>query len=155
MASIIGKQRAGVEPEATALAQGRRARKMAVWALTLANCLLMALLVSPGGPGLVSVVSPRPGEVVGLDGIRLIARVPVDRRVRPGSVRVFLNGADVTHQVITANNGAVGQLHGLLDGENVLRVEVEATSWWLDGRPWAAAREVRFLARRPLDLDRG
>ena len=155
MASIIGKQRAGVEPETAALAQGRRARKMAVWALTLANCLLMALLVSPGGPGLVSVVSPRPGEVVGLDGGRLIARIPVDRRVRAGSVRVFLNGADVTHQVITANNGAVGQLHGLLDGENVLRVEVEATSWWLDGRPWAAAREVRFLARRPLDLDRG
>jgi hypothetical protein len=115
----------------------------------------MALLVSPGGPDVVSVLSPQPGQVVGLSGVPVVAQVPVDGRVRPGSLRVLLNGADVTSQVITAQNGAVGQLHGVLDGENVLRVEVEASSWWLDGRPWSAAREVRFLARRPLDLDRG
>jgi len=155
-----------VEPEAAApsrpptspapgLAPPRRRRTLALGALTLANCAFMALLVSPGGPALVSVVSPRPGEVVGLDGVRLVARVPVDGRVRPASLRVLLNGADVTGQVITARNGVVGQLHGLLDGENVVRVEVEASSWWLDDRPWAAAREVRFVARRPLDLDRG
>lgn len=133
----------------------RRPVALALAALTLANCALMALLVSPGGPDPVTVVSPRPGEIVGVDGLRLVAQVPVDGRVRPGSLRVLLNGADVTAQVITARNGAVGQLHGLLDGENVVRVEVEASSWWLDGRPWAAAREVRFVARRPLDLDRG
>jgi len=155
-----------VEPEAAApsrppaspargLARPRRRRTLALGALTLACCAFMALLVSPGGPDLVSVVSPRPGEVVGLDGVRLVARVPVDGRVRPDSLRVLLNGADVTAQVITARNGVVGELHGLLDGENVVRVEVEAWSWWLDDRLWAASGEVRFLARRPLDLDRG
>jgi len=121
----------------------------------LASCPLLALLVSPGGPRLVSFVSPRTDAVVGLEGVRLIARVPVDGRVRPDSLRVLLNGADVTPELITAHNGVVGDLHGLLDGANVLRVEVEGTSWWSDGRPFPAGREVRFLARRPLDLDRG
>lgn len=132
-----------------------RRRSLALALLTLANCALMALLVSPGGPEVVSVLSPRPGQVVGVDGVQLVAQVPVDGRVEPGSLRVLLNGADVTSQVITAQNGVAGQLHALLDGENVLRVEVRASSWWLDGRPWSAAREVRFIARRPLDLDRG
>jgi len=92
---------------------------------------------------------------VGLGGVRLIARVPADGRVRPGSLRVLLNGADVTGELITARNGVVGELHGLLDGANVLRVEVEGASWWSDGRAFPAGGEVRFLARRPLDLDRG
>jgi len=146
-----------VEPEARAGSRAPRgwARRGAALVLTLANCSLMALRVSPGGPPLVSILSPGAGEVVGLEGVVVVARVPSDERVRPGTVRVLLNGADVTAQLVTARNGAVGRLHGLLDGENVLRVEVEARSWWLDGRPWAAGEEVRFLARRPLDLDRG
>jgi hypothetical protein len=114
-----------------------------------------AALVSPGGPSLVSIVSPRAGQIVGLDGVELMVRVPDDGRVVPQSLRVYLNGADVTHQVTTGQNGAVGRLHGLLDGENVLRIEVEAGSWWFDDRQFAAGREVRFLRRRPLDLDRG
>jgi len=32
---------------------------------------------------------------------------------------------------------------------------VEASSWWFDDRRFASGREVRFFARRPLDLDRG
>ncbi len=127
------------------------------WAGLLTGILLCGslTLVSPGGPGLVSIVSPLPGEVVGLAGVDVMARVPSDPRVVPMSVRVLLNGADVTHLLTAGKNGAVGQLVGLLDGENVLRVEVEAASWWFDGRPYESAREVRFLSRRPLDLDRG
>jgi hypothetical protein len=132
-----------------------RGRRRAALIVTLANCALMALLVSPGGPELVSVLSPEPGEVIGVDGVVVVARVPADGRVRSGSLRVLLNGADVTPELITADNGAVGRLHGVLDGENVLRVEVEASSWWQDGRAFATGREVRFLARRPLNLDRG
>ncbi len=42
--------------------------------------------------------------------------MPRDARVVPNSVRIFLNGADVTHQVTTGLNGAVGHVYGLLDG---------------------------------------
>lgn len=134
-----------------------RRRQSLWWTGVLTGVALCAVvtLVSPGGPGLVSIVSPAPGDVVGLAGVEVMARVPNDGRIKPMSIRVLLNGADVTQQVTTGNNGAVGRLYGLLDGENVLRVEVEAASWWFDGRPFAAAREVRFTRRRPLDLDRG
>lgn len=123
--------------------------------LTLANCALMLLLISPGGPPLVVILSPEAGEVVGLEGVQVMVRVPDDGRADPETLRILLNGADVTEELITGQNGAVGRLHGLLDGENVLQIRVEAASWWFDGRPFQAGREVRFLARRPLDLDRG
>jgi hypothetical protein len=129
-------------------------RRLAPGAALLASAAL-TLLVSPGGPGLVSIVSPRAGEVVGLEGVHVMARLPDDARVAPETLRVLLNGADVTRELDTGQNGAVGRLHGLLDGENVLRIEVEASSWWSDGRRFESGREVRFLVRPPLDTNRG
>ena len=141
----------GGSPEPRRRGAGRR---------VLARTLLLVpgvlvLLVSPGGPRLVSIVSPRPGEVVGLEGVFVMVRVPDDERVAPETLRVLLNGADVTGELMTGQNGAVGRLHGLLDGENVLRIEVDAASWWADGRRFASGREVRFLVRPPLDTNRG
>jgi hypothetical protein len=112
-------------------------------------------MASPGGPRLVSIVSPRPGEVVGLEGVLVVVRVRDDERAAPRNLRVLLNGADVTEELETGQNGAVGRLFGVLDGENLLRIEVEAASWWADGRRLECAREVRFRARPPLDANRG
>ena len=56
---------------------------------TLALCGAVTL-VSPGGPGLVAIVSPQPGEVVGLAGVDVVARVPDDARVVPHRARTCL-----------------------------------------------------------------
>jgi hypothetical protein len=101
------------------------------------------------------VVAPHPGDVVGLGGVEVMVRVPDDGRAEPETLRVLLNGADVTERLTRGQNGAYGRLHGVLDGENVLRIEVEGPSFWHDGRPYASGREVRFHVRRPLDWNRG
>ena len=136
---------------------GGQRRRRAWWAGAVGVLALgaLALLISPGGPALVSIESPEDGETVGIEGVWVMVRVPDDERVEADSLRVLLNGADVTPQLTTGQNGAVGRLHGLLDGENVLRVEVRARSFWSDDRHFERRREVRFFARRPLDLDRG
>jgi hypothetical protein len=118
-------------------------------------CAVLALAVSPGGPHIVSVVTPRSGQVVGVEGVEVMLRLPEDGRAEPDSLRVLLNGADVTEDLTRARNGAYGRLHGVLDGENVLRIRVEGPSWWLDGRPYAKEREVRFQVRSPQDWNRG
>lgn len=120
----------------------------------LASAVLISL-VSPGGPDLVSIVSPQAGQVVGLEGVQVMVRFPDDGRIAPETLRILLNGADVTRSLTTGQNGAVGRLHGLLDGENVLRIEVEASSWWSDDRRFESGREVRFKRRPPPHLDRG
>ena len=129
-------------------------RTLAVAATVLAGVAVLAL-TSPGGPDLARVLAPRPGDVVGIEGVEVMVRLPDDGRADPATLRVLLNGADVTEQLIRGQNGAYGRLHGVLDGENTLRVLVEGASWELDDRPYEKAREVRFLVRRPLDADRG
>lgn len=84
-----------------------------------------------------------------------MVQLPMDGRVDPDGLRVLLNGADVTDDLLTGRNGAHGRLHGLLDGENVLRFEVTGPSYWMDDRRFENAREVRFMVRRPLDTNRG
>jgi len=116
---------------------------------------MLAAAISPGGPSLLSVLAPRPGEVVGVEGVEVMVRLPSDGRALPDTLRVHLNGADVTDRLTRARNGAYGRLHGVLEGENVLDVRVEGPSWWLDGRPYESRHRVRFHARSPQDWNRG
>lgn len=135
--------------------------------LALLACVGLAALVvwqaalRPGQAGwllrptLIHVVSPEPGTVVGLAGMDVIVRFPDAGRVRAETFRALLNGADVTQDFTTAGNGAYARLSALLDGENVLRVEVFGEGWWPPGVLLEDTREVRVLLRRPVDLDRG
>jgi|GEM_PF-6294881 len=69
---------------------------------------------------------------------------------------VLLSGVDLTGGAFTAaSNRASARLPDLQDGENVL--EVEGVGRWRCLRQGFAGRaqEMRFRARRPLDLDRG
>ena len=59
----------------------------------------------------------------GLRGAELLVRFEPEGAVDLATVRVLLNGADVTAECLIASNGVHGELHGLLDGENRLRVE--------------------------------
>jgi hypothetical protein len=117
--------------------------------------LLIALAGVPFGDPLLRVEAPAPWAVVGPAGLEVMVRFTDEERVAPETFRVLLNGADVTENFTTGENGSVGRLHSLLDGENRLRAEVFGRSRLA---PWLLVEqghEVRVTHRRPLDLDRG
>ena len=101
----------------------------------------------------VAVRGTTPGEPATLAG-RLCRGLEGDA-VAAESLRVSLNGADVTGELTTGSNGGYGRLPGVLDGWNVLRVRVQGRRWWRPGGLVEEVREVRFLVRGPQDLDRG
>jgi hypothetical protein len=107
------------------------------------------------GGSLLELESPKAGDVVGTRGLEVVVRFPEIERVAPETFRVLLNGADVTEAFTTGENGAYGRLFALLDGENVLRVEVFAALCWPQGLFFEHEREARILHRRPLDVNRG
>ncbi len=109
----------------------------------------------PQGPVLVEIISPSPGDIVGIEGVEVFVRLSPGGRVMPETMRVLLNGADVTAALTTGENGAYGKLHALLDGENVLRVEVFGRVPWGEGRLFEQSREVVVRLRRPLYPFRG
>lgn len=103
----------------------------------------------------IALESPAPGQRVGLGGVELLARFEPEGRVEPATVRVLLNGADVTASCVTAENGVHGRLYGLLDGANRIRVEAFARARWPAGLLVEQALEVEIWFRPPGDLDRG
>ncbi len=111
-------------------------------------------LLPPEGPSLLSVEAPLAGATVGPEGLEVLVRFAPGRAASE-TFRALLNGAEVTDDLTTGENGAWGRLYGLLDGENVLRVEVFGRVWTAGDRLVEQAREVRVRARRPLDLHRG
>lgn len=134
-----------------------RGRAGLAWLLLLpaGAALLLALAGVPFGDPLLRVEAPAPGAVVGPAGLEVMVRFTDEERVAPETFRVLLNGADVTESFTTGENGSVGRLHSLLDGENRLRAEVFGRSRLA---PWLLVEqghEVRVTHRRPLDLDRG
>lgn len=128
------------------------------------SLLLLAVghaVASPAPRPTIEILSPRPGQRVGPEGVEVMLRFRDDADpLASATFRALLNGADVTPELTTAENGAVGRLHGLLDGDNILRVEVFVRSSglfaWLD-RGWLTheSREVHILSRRPLQTDQG
>ena len=139
---------------------GRRvkARLGLGWLLVLPACAALAAVLALGvpiGSPLLRVEAPTPGAVVGPEGLEVMVRFTDEGRVAPETFRVLLNGADVTESFTTGENGSVGRLHSLLDGENRLRAEVFGRSRLA---PWLLVEEgheIRVTHRRPLDLDRG
>ena len=130
--------------------------RLAALALALGCGGTCALLLGFFGSALLELERPRAGDVVGLEGLPVHVSLPLGGRAEPSTLRVLLNGADVTRQLGPASNGAAGRLHGLLPGENRLRVEVFGRSRWGPRELWIEeAREVEVLYRPPLDSDRG
>lgn len=103
----------------------------------------------------VELASPEPGSVVGVEGAVLLARFRPGAGIRPGSVRVWLNDAEVTDRIEAGSNGAYARLHGLLAGENRLRIETFGSVGWPRSLRVRSQREVRFRFRPPVDFDRG
>lgn len=95
------------------------------------------------------------GDVLGNRQLEVFLVFPEPERTAPGTLRVLLNGADVTGAFETASNGAYGSVVQLVDGENVLRAEVFGRLWWPAGRLVEQGTEVRFRVRRPIDRNWG
>lgn len=115
--------------------------------------IVVAAALPPRGPTLIDVLSPAPGATIDLRGVELLVRLR-DPAI-PGTLRVLLNGADVTDHLTTGENGAYGRLFDLLPGPNVLRIEVSGPVPWAPERRFEQVRDVLLRMRPPLDLDRG
>jgi hypothetical protein len=129
----------------------RRAARAGAIAIAAAATLAVAWLAI--GRSGIEVESPRADQRVGIQGLDLLARFAEGGALEPATVRVLLNGADVTDQCSSGRNGVAGRLHGLLDGEN--RVRVEAFVRWPGGLLVQRGREVRVWYRSPQGFDRG
>jgi hypothetical protein len=125
-------------------------------ALAAAALLATALFPSlpPSGPTLLEVLAPEPGAEVGLAGVELLVRFPSDAALAE-TFRALLNGADVTDQLMTGENGSSGRLVDLLPGENRLRLEIFGRVPWAPDRYFEQSRELRIRMRPPVELDQG
>ncbi|MGH7535914.1 MAG: hypothetical protein ACREMG_10035 [Gemmatimonadales bacterium] len=131
----------------------RRALRVSLTAL--AALAVGVLVASSSTPSLIWVQKPSEGARIGIEGVEVLVRFPQQSRVATETFRVLVNGADVTAQLTTGANGASGLLAGLLEGENLLRFEVQGDRGGWPGHFGTEAREVRVLVRLPQGLDRG
>jgi hypothetical protein len=131
---------------------GRRTVLLGSVGAAAAAALVLAAWLAIGRP-VIEVQSPDPEQRIGVDGIELLARFEPASAVEPATVRVLLNGADVTGACVTGRNGVHGRLQGLLEGEN--RVRVEAFVRRSRGLLVEESREVRVWFRPPLGFDQG
>jgi hypothetical protein len=138
------------------MARPKRLRRLER-ALLLATALGAVALwpsLPPNGPSLLEVVSPQPGEAIGLAGIELLVRFP-RTGVASETFRALLNGADVTDLLTTGENGCYGHLLGLLPGDNLLRLEIFGRVPWSEDQLFEQSHEVRVRMRPPQNLDQG
>lgn len=105
-----------------------------------------------GGP-LLELRSPAGGQILPQGGVDVLVRFPDAERVAHETFRCLLNGRDVTRELTRGENGAVGSLIGVRDGENLLRVEVFGRSVWLS-RFLEDSVEVTFRVRPLATMDR-
>jgi hypothetical protein len=119
-------------------------------------CLLVVLawltLYPPGDR--LRLVAPLSGEIVGSSGVEVMVLFPPSG-MAPETLRVTLNGADVTDAFTTGENGAYGRLVALLDGENRIEIGVFQHCAWFSSLLVERRVEVDVLHRHPVDADRG
>jgi hypothetical protein len=137
-------------------AQSRRSRALLVvlgcFGLLVAAGLTALARLAPLGPPLVeiSLLSGEATEVPD-EALEVLVRFPYTERTRPETLRVTLNGADVTESFSIAENGAIGEVVMLVDGANVLRAAVFGQAWWGKTQLIEFSSERHFRVRRPVD----
>ena len=134
-------------------ARARRARRLLVLGSAAVLGLLLAPLAArPLGPSLIRITSPTSGITVANEAVEVLVSFPHGERTHPETLRVRLNGADVTDDFDVAGNGAVGKVVRVLDGENTLEVAVFGRAWWPGSRLVEHTSELRFRVARPFRL---
>lgn len=136
-------------------AQRRRSRVLRIvlgCALALVVGLAVLAGLQPLGPPLLEI-SLKAGEDAEVpdEALEVLVHFGYTDRTRPETLRVTLNGADVTDSFTIAANGAIGEVVLLVDGANVLRAAVFGRAWWGRGQLVEHTTERHFRVRRPID----
>ena len=84
------------------------------------------------GPSLMRVQNPVDLSEVPIGAVDLEIEFPDRDRVAVETFECLLNGLDVTEGLTVGRNGAVGEIVGLREGENRIRVRVFGKSFWGD-----------------------
>ena len=131
----------------------RRPRRWlsALWIGIPALGLALVVWMYPLGPSLVEVASPSSDLRSTNEAVEVLLRFPLSERTHPETLRVLVNGADVTGGFDVASNGAIGDVVLLVDGENRLEVSVFGRAWWGGPRLVEHRVEVRITVERPID----
>jgi hypothetical protein len=124
-------------------------------ALVILVASLGWLTLFPPGVQFVRIEAPAPGEVVGPGGVEVMVRFPEPGQVASETLRVLLNGADVTATFAVGENGAYGHLHSLLDGKNMIQIEVFGHVPWFSSVLVEERQDLPVVLRRRLDLHQG
>ena len=124
--------------------------------IALGSLLVLAVAAAAAvelSPDLIEITSPAPDLTVGDEALEVFVLFPAAARTRPETLRVLLNGADVTRSFTVASNGAYGHVVLLVDGENTLEVGIFGQAWWQRERLYEHTAHLRFTVRRPVERD--
>ena len=131
----------------------RRPRRWgpALWIGIPALGLALVAGIYPLGPSLVELIAPAADVRSTNEAVEVLLRFPRTELTHPETLRVLVNGADVTDGFDVASNGAIGDVVLLVDGENRLEVSVFGRAWWSRQRLVEHRVELRITIERPID----
>ena len=84
------------------------------------------------GPPLMRVQTPVEALEVPVGAVDVLIEFPDSERVAVETFECLLNGQDVTDSLTIGKNGAAGEIVGLREGDNHIRLRVFGRSFWGD-----------------------
>jgi hypothetical protein len=84
------------------------------------------------GPPLMRIQTPREALEVPVGAVDVSIEFPDRDRVAVETFECLLNGLDVTGSLTIGKNGAVGEIVGLREGDNRIRLRIFGRSFWSD-----------------------
>jgi hypothetical protein len=84
------------------------------------------------GPPLMRVQTPWEELEIAVGAVDVLIEFPDRERVAVETFECELNGLDVTQSLTIGKNGAVGEIVGLREGDNRIRLRVFGKSFWSD-----------------------
>jgi hypothetical protein len=82
------------------------------------------------GPALMRVQTPVEQLEVPVGAVDVLIEFPDSERVAVETFECLLNGQDVTDSLTVGKNGAAGEVVGLREGDNRIRLRVFGRSFW-------------------------
>ncbi|MFI5316936.1 MAG: hypothetical protein ACHQ6T_14645 [Myxococcota bacterium] len=84
------------------------------------------------GPPLMRVETPADALEVPVGAVDVLIEFPDGERVAVETFECLLNGQNVTDSLTVGKNGAAGEVVGLREGDNRIRLRVFGRSFWND-----------------------
>jgi hypothetical protein len=82
------------------------------------------------GPPLMRIQTPSERSEVPVGAVDVLIEFPDGERVATETFECSLNGLDVTESLTVGRNGVAGQVVGLREGDNKIRLRVFGRSFW-------------------------